>query len=421
VNAERTRELFLITGGGPQAEAREASKPPHARVDGHAMRVLLAFGTRPEIVKLGPVVQALKRIPGVKLDVFWTGQHIELAAGLLQLFDIEVTHTGSDIIGQSGLAGKFGLMAQQIESVLQKNRYDWVLVQGDTATAAAAATAGFLNHVPVAHVEAGLRTGDLYSPWPEEFNRRTITMCSALHFAPTAAAARNLLAEGVPADRVLVVGNTVVDALLRVRAKIKGRYQPIDPAVAELPQDKKLVLATLHRRENIGRAMRQVLSALRELGADGDKLIVLPVHLNPQVRSQVIETLGDAPNVRLLKPLQYPDFVYLLSKAWVVVTDSGGVQEEAPTFGLPVLITRDTTERPEVIEAGFGQLVGSDAVAIVRSVRALTQSDRPQRLPGQNPFGRGDSAVQIAERLAQADQSEEVLPHARAARSAGRG
>ena len=421
MNAERTRELFLVAGDRVQADAREASKRSHARVDGPAMRVLLAFGTRPEIVKLGPVVQALKRMPGVKLDVFWTGQHIELAAGLLQLFDIEVTHTGSDIIDQSGLAGKFGLMAQQIESVLQTNRYDWVLVQGDTATAAAAATAGFLNHVSVAHVEAGLRTGDLYSPWPEEFNRRIITLCSALHFAPTTAAARNLLAEGVPADRVLVVGNTVVDALLHVRAKTKGRYQPIDPAVAELPQDKKLVLATLHRRENIGRAMRQVLSALRELGADGDKLIVLPVHLNPQVRSQVIETLGDAPNVRLLKPLQYPDFVYLLSKAWVVVTNSGGVQEEAPTFGLPVLITHDTTERPEVIEAGFGQLVGSDTAAIVRGVRALTQSDRPQRLPGQNPFGRGDSAVQIAERLAQADQSEEVLPHARAARSAGRG
>jgi len=159
------RELVLITGDGAQAEAREPADRSRDRVVNHELRVLLAFGTRPEIVKLGPVVQALKRMPGVKLDVFWTGQHIELAAGLLQLFDIEVTHTGSDVIGQSGLAGKFGLMAQQIERVLQQNRYDWVLVQGDTATAAAAATAGFLNHVPVAHVEAGLRTGDLYSPW----------------------------------------------------------------------------------------------------------------------------------------------------------------------------------------------------------------------------------------------------------------
>jgi UDP-N-acetylglucosamine 2-epimerase len=279
------RELVLITGDGTQAEAREPADRSHDRLIAHELRILLAFGTRPEIVKLGPVVQALKRMAGVKLDVFWTGQHIELADGLLQLFDIEVTHTGSGIIGQAGLAGKFGLMAQQIESVLQKNRYDWVLVQGDTATAAAAATAGFLNHVPVAHVEAGLRTGDLYSPWPEEFNRRTIALCSTLHFAPTAAAARNLLAEGVPADQVLVVGNTVVDALLYVRSKIRTGYRPIDPAVADLPQDKKLVLATLHRRENIGRPLRQVLSALRELGADGDKLIVLPVHLNPKVRS----------------------------------------------------------------------------------------------------------------------------------------
>jgi UDP-N-acetylglucosamine 2-epimerase len=368
------------------------------------MRVLLTFGTRPEIVKLGPVVQALKRIPGIELDVFWTGQHIELATGLLELFDIAVTQTGSDVMGQSGLAGKFGLMAQQIESVLEKNRFDWLIVQGDTATAAAAATAAFLNHVPVAHVEAGLRTGDLYSPWPEEFNRRVITLCTTAHFAPTLAARNNLLAEGVPADRVMVVGNTVVDALLYVRAKIGAGYEPIDSALATLPSDKKLVLATLHRRENIGAPMREVLSALRELGKDGDKLIVLPVHLNPQVRSQVLEILGDAPNVQLVNPLQYPDFVFLLSKAWVVVTDSGGVQEEAPTFGLPVLITRDTTERPEVIEAGFGRLVGSDFAAIVDGVRQFTQGASPQRLPGENPFGRGDSANQIAERLAQSDR-----------------
>jgi UDP-N-acetylglucosamine 2-epimerase len=269
---------------------------------------------------------------------------------------------------------------------------------------AAAATAAFLNHVPVAHVEAGLRTGNLYSPWPEEFNRRVITLCTTAHFAPTLAARDNLLAEGVPADRVMVVGNTVVDALQYVRGKIGAGYEPIDSALAALPSDMKLVLATLHRRENIGAPMREVLSALRELGKDGDKLIVLPVHLNPLVRSQVLEILGDAPNIRLVNPLQYPDFVFLLSKAWVVVTDSGGVQEEAPTFGLPILITRDTTERPEVIEAGFGRLVGSDFAAIVDGVRQFTQGASPHRLPGENPFGRGDSAKQIVERLARSDQ-----------------
>ena len=193
----------------------------------------------------------------------------------------------------------------------------------------------------------------------------------------------NLLAESVSADRVMVVGNTGVDALLYVRAKIGAGYEPIDSALAALPSNKKLVLATLHRRENIGEPLREVLSALRELGKDGDKLIVLPVHLNPLVRSQVLEILGDAPNIRLVNPLQYPDFVFLLSKAWVVVTDSGGVQEEAPTFGLPILIARDTTERPEVIEAGFGRLVGSDFAAIVDGVRQfaerLAQSDQ---LPG---------------------------------------
>ena len=214
----------------------------------------------------------------------------------------------------------------------------------------------------------------------------------------------NLLAESVSADRVMVVGNTGVDALLYVRAKIGAGYEPIDSALAALPSNKKLVLATLHRRENIGEPLREVLSALRELGKDGDKLIVLPVHLNPLVRSQVLEILGDAPNIRLVNPLQYPDFVFLLSKAWVVVTDSGGVQEEAPTFGLPILIARDTTERPEVIEAGFGRLVGSDFAAIVDGVRQFTQAVGPQRLPGENPFGRGDSAIQIAERLAQSDQ-----------------
>ena len=197
-----------------------------------------------------------------------------------------------------------------------------------------------------------------------------------------------------------MVGNTVIDALLYVREKMRKDYTPIDPAVAALPTDKKLVLATLHRRENIGEPLRNVLRALRTLGQDGDKLIVLPVHLNPQVRAEVMSILSDAPNVRLLSPLQYTDFVHLLSRAWVVVSDSGGVQEEAPTFGVQILITRETTERPEVIEAGFGTLVGSDYQAIVTGVRNLTAGDHPRLLPANNPFGRGDAAQRIAGALA---------------------
>jgi UDP-N-acetylglucosamine 2-epimerase len=364
------------------------------------MRVLMAFGTRPEIIKLGPVWQALQKRDGVAVDAFWTGQHIELAEGLLDLFDIQVTfNSDTCVMQQPGLASKLGEMTREIERALLGRRYDWIVVQGDTATATAAAMAGFLSRVPVAHVEAGLRTNDLQSPWPEEFNRRVISVASTLHFAPTARAAVNLHKENIPADRIREVGNTVVDALFYTRERLGPDYRPIEPTLADLPADKKLVLATMHRRENIGKPMRNVLRALRTIGEDGDKIVALPVHLNPAVRRQVLEILGDAPNVHLLPPLQYPDFVHLLSKAWCVVSDSGGVQEEAPTFGLHILITRDTTERPEVVEAGFGRLVGSQYEAIVEGVRELTSSSEPKLLTKPNPFGAGNAGERIADEL----------------------
>lgn len=364
------------------------------------MRVLLAFGTRPEIIKLGPVWQALKKRDGVTVDAFWTGQHLELAEGLLDLFDIDVAfNSGTTVMQQPGLGSKLGEMTRQIERALLDRQYDWVVVQGDTTTATAAAMAGFLCRVPVAHVEAGLRTNDLQSPWPEEFNRRVISVASSLHFAPTACAALNLRREGIPAECIREVGNTVVDALLYTRKRLGTDYLPIEPALAALPADKKLVLATTHRRENIGEPMRQVLRALRTIGEDGDKVVALPVHLNPAVRRQVMDVLGDAPNVHLLPALQYPDFVHLLSKAWCVVSDSGGVQEEAPTFGLQILITRDTTERPEVVEKGFGRLVGSDYDAIVEGVRRLTSANEPALLSKANPFGTGTAGERIADEL----------------------
>jgi UDP-N-acetylglucosamine 2-epimerase len=334
------------------------------------------------------------------MDVFWTGQHLELAAGLLDLFAIPVTfNAGTSVMQQPGLGSKLGEMTRQIEHALLRGQYDWVVVQGDTTTAVAAAIAGFLCRVPVAHVEAGLRTGDIQSPWPEEFNRRVITVATTLHFAPTARAAFNLLRENVPEANIREVGNTVVDALLYTRDRVASGYRPIEPALAALPADKKLVLATTHRRENIGEPMRNVLRALRTLGEDDDKLVALPIHLNPDVRKHVLEILGSAPNVHLLPPLQYPDFVHLLSRAWCVVSDSGGVQEEAPTFGLQILITRDATERPEVVEAGFGRLVASNHGAIVEGVRRLTSSNEPQLLAKPNPFGVGDAGERIVEAL----------------------
>jgi UDP-N-acetylglucosamine 2-epimerase len=370
------------------------------------VRILVAFGTRPEIIKLAPVYRALSDLPNVELDVFWSCQHVELADGLIDLFKIDVTHSGADVVRTAGLAGKFGLVMKQIENVLRSARYDWLVVQGDTATAAAGAISGFLNKVQVAHVEAGLRTGNLVSPWPEEYNRRVITLCTNQHFAPTRAAARNLLAEGIEPNAIHVVGNTVVDALLQVRSLVgQHGYTPREPALRSLPPDKKLVLVTTHRRENFGEPLRQILLALRELGSDGDKIVVLPVHLNPTVRNQVQQILGRASGVLLLEPLRYPDFVYLLERAWVAVTDSGGIQEEAPTFGLPVIIARDTTERPEVVDAGFGRLVGSSCESIVAGVRAATMCTKRQVIPGENPFGRGDAGQKIARHLLELHQS----------------
>lgn len=362
------------------------------------MRILIAFGTRPEIIKLGPVYRAL-RAAGAHVDVFWSGQHVDLADGLLDLFDVQVTHGGTGVVRESSLAGKFALITQQMQSVLGPGQYDWVVVQGDTMTAAAGALTAFLNHVPVAHVEAGLRTGTIDSPWPEEFNRRLITIASTLHFAPTERSRDNLVRERVPGDRISVIGNTAVDALLYARSRISGGYVPTDPEIANLPRDGKLILATLHRRENIGAPLHNILEALLELGNDGDKLILLPVHPNPDIRAQIVRALGGRPNIRLLKPLRYTDFVYLLSQSWTVVTDSGGVQEEAPTFGLQILITRESTERPEVVEAGFGTLVGSNREAIAVAARRLTGSDRPQLLPARNPFGDGEASRRIVERI----------------------
>jgi UDP-N-acetylglucosamine 2-epimerase len=362
------------------------------------MRILITFGTRPEIIKLGPVYRALRE-GGAHVDVFWSGQHIDLADGLLDLFEIELTHGGIGVMQEPSLAGKFALITQRMQSLLGPGQYDCAVVQGDTMTAAAGALAAFLNHVPVAHVEAGLRTGTLQSPWPEEFNRRLITIASTLHFAPTERSRDNLLREGVQSDRISVVGNTAVDALLYARSRLAGGYVPIDREIANLPLDRKLVLATLHRRESIGAPLDDILEALRELGNDGDKLIVLPVHPNPDIRAQVVRVLGGRPNIRLLKPLQYTDFVHLLGRSWTVVTDSGGVQEEAPTFGLQILITRESTERPEVVEAGFGTLVGSNRDAITAGVRRLTRSDTPQLLPARNPFGDGEASRRIAERI----------------------
>jgi UDP-N-acetylglucosamine 2-epimerase (hydrolysing) len=358
-------------------------------------RALIVFGTRPEIIKLGPVYRSLRDHGGATVDTFWTGQHIDLADGLMELFEIESTHSSSDVMMQKSLPEKTGRILTLLGEILRSVRYDSIIVQGDTLSAMAGAMAGFLHRVPVAHVEAGLRTHDLHAPWPEEYSRRVIGIGADLHFPPTRAARNNLVREGVPPDQVHVTGNTVVDALEFVRSRLADGNFTHNRDIARVPTDKKLILVTGHRRENFGQPMVRVLAALRALADDGDKILVFPVHPNPSVRQAVAEHLGNSQNILLIDPLRYKDFVYLLARAWTVVTDSGGIQEEAPSFGVPVVITREVTERPEVVEAGFGHLVGSDTELIVETVRALTAGSRPTRVNTMSPFGDGHAARRI--------------------------
>jgi UDP-N-acetylglucosamine 2-epimerase (non-hydrolysing) len=361
---------------------------------------LVIFGTRPEIIKLGPVYRALDQREDIIVHSCWSGQHIELADGLLELFEINVDHSCSDIVRQTSLSGKTGSMLHFLGDLLSRERYDSIVVQGDTITAMAGAIAGFLHRIPVAHVEAGLRTHDIMSPWPEEFSRRVISIAGMNHYAPTEASALNLRNEGIAAKNIVVTGNTVVDAVKFVRKKLSRGYQPHSKEILNLPEDKKLILVTGHRRENIGEPFLRILKALQKIAEDGDKFLLFPVHLNPNVKAAVYDHLGNSPNIRLVAPLRYPDFIYLLEKAFTVITDSGGIQEEAPCFKIPIIITRETTERPEVIQAGFGKLVGSNTNEIVDWARMLTEAREPIRLPFENPFGDGMAANQIATDIA---------------------
>ncbi len=362
--------------------------------------VLLVFGTRPEIIKLAPVYRALANSPDMSVDAYWSGQHVELADGLIELFDIKVTESGANLRDCPTLSDKFARITTDLNRVLEKKKYDWIVVQGDTTTAAAGANAGFLKKIPVAHVEAGLRTWDMNSPWPEEYNRRMISLATSLHFPPTETARHNLVAEGIHRDATVVTGNTVIDALEHVRAVVRFDYAPACAELNTIPTDKKLVLITGHRRENFGKPLRNIIEALKELSQDGDKCLVFPVHLNPNVRRTVFAHLAGCENIRLLDPLQYPDFVYLMERSWAVVTDSGGIQEEAPSFHRPILITRDVTERPEVLDAGFGELVGTDTERLVKAVRRATSGVTPHHIEGSNPFGNGTAAATIVENLA---------------------
>lgn len=368
-------------------------------------RVMVVFGTRPEAIKMAPVVEALKATPGIETLVAVTAQHRQMLDQVLDLFGI-VPDDDLDVMapGQT-LPDLFGRILSGMTDVLARRKPDLVLVHGDTSTTFATALAAFYAKVAIGHVEAGLRTGDLQAPWPEEANRRLTAPLTSLHFAPTDQSRANLLAENLPSNAVHVTGNTVIDALLAVVDRFKNDPQ-LTASLAErfpfLDAGKRLVLITGHRRENFGGGFEQICLALRDLAQRGDVQLVYPVHLNPQVQEPVNRILAGVDNVVLIPPQDYLPFVYLMSRSHLILTDSGGIQEEAPSLGKPVLVMRDTTERPEAVTAGTVRLVGTDRARIVSEVNRLLDDEETHRTMARahNPYGDGLASRRIAEIIA---------------------
>jgi UDP-N-acetylglucosamine 2-epimerase (non-hydrolysing) len=372
------------------------------------MKISVIFGTRPEAIKLAPVVLALRKTPGVECRVCVTGQHRQMLDQVLEVFAIKPDADLNLMEPNQTLARLTARAIEAIDRYLASDRPDLVLVQGDTTTVLCAALASFYHKIPVGHVEAGLRTGNLMAPWPEEANRVLATRLTTLHFAPTTTSRDNLLREGIPAASISVTGNTVIDALLLAREQV--RVNP--PTIAELPDflqpataggnGASMVLITGHRRENFGGGFESICQAIATLAARFPEVhFVYPVHLNPNVVEPVRRILGTAgsgtKNIHLIAPQSYLPFVGLLARAKVILTDSGGVQEEAPSLGKPVLVMRETTERPEAVEAGTVRLVGTNAEKIVSEMtRLLTdQAAYLEMSRAHNPYGDGLSSDRI--------------------------
>jgi len=369
-------------------------------------RILSVFGTRPEAIKMAPLVLELNRRPGIENAVCVTGQHRDLLDPVLDLFGIDPRYDLDVMKPDQDVAGLTADILLAVGDVLRDNRPDLVLVQGDTTTCFAAALAGFYASVPVGHVEAGLRTGDLAAPFPEEANRRLVSRVATYHFAPTEQARDVLLSEGVSPDTVWVTGNTVVDAVLFARDKT--RHLPVAGLRAALGSGvyerlssatRQTILITWHRRENLGRRLADLCAAVRCLARQHpDWYFVFPVHPNPSVRKTVYAELSGLNNVELIEPLSYLPFVWLMSAVDLIITDSGGIQEEAPSLGTPVIVTRDVTERQEAVAAGAVTLVGTDPAALTESAQFHMANPRTirRRLTVENPYGDGKAAQHIA-------------------------
>ena len=352
---------------------------------------------------MAPVIRELQRRRGrIHLTVCATAQHRVLLDQVVDPFGIPIDFDLDVMVADQTLEGLTSRILDRMAGVLAKTQPDIVLVQGDTTTTFAVSLASFYHRIPVGHVEAGLRTGDPLAPFPEELNRRLTSQLALLHFAPTHWARTNLLAEGVPSSRIFVTGNTVVDAFLHARRKVL-RGRPVGlPLNALADAKQRILLVTAHRRENFGAPLEEICSALRELATRRDDIVIVyPVHPNPQVCGPVTRLLRHVPRIHLLEPLEYLPFVWLMNRAYLALTDSGGIQEEMPSLGRPVLILRDKTERPEGLEAGVCQLVGTRASSIQRAVIRLLDDPRAYRrfARRRNPFGDGRAARRIADRL----------------------
>ncbi|MFJ4397096.1 non-hydrolyzing UDP-N-acetylglucosamine 2-epimerase [Pseudomonas sp. NPDC089396] len=369
------------------------------------LKVLSVFGTRPEAIKMASLALGLQADARFESKICVTGQHRQMLDQVLELFeltpdyDLKIMKPGQDLTDVTVA------ILQGLKAVLAEFKPDIVLVHGDTATTFATSLAAYYQQIPVGHVEAGLRTGNLYSPWPEEANRKLTGALSQLHFAPTSQSQANLLAEGVAGESIHVTGNTVIDALLEVTRKLQR--PDLAKAFAEefsyLDPSRRLVLVTGHRRESFGDGFERICKALVQIAQDcADVEIVYPVHLNPNVREPVNRLLKGVQNIHLIEPLDYLPFVYLMNRSYLILTDSGGVQEEAPSLGKPVLVMRDTTERPEAVQAGTVRLVGTDLQAIISNVEELLGDDTAyQRMSvAHNPYGDGQACARIIEVLA---------------------
>ena len=367
-------------------------------------KVLLVFGTRPEAIKMAPLVKALEKENLIESKVCVTAQHREMLDQVLEMFDIKPEYDLNIMKPGQDLFDVTSNVLLGLKDVLKDFSPDLVLVHGDTTTTSSASLASFYYKIKVGHVEAGLRTGDIYSPWPEEVNRQITGVLANYHFAPTTTSQKNLLKENKNPKDIIVTGNTVIDALFLALDKIENNLGLKNKIVNsinlqyKLKDDKKIILVTGHRRENFGDSFINICEALKTIATNNPSIdVVYPVHLNPNVQKPVREILSNTPNVYLIEPLQYEQFIFMMNKSYFVITDSGGVQEEAPSLGKPVLVMRDTTERPEAVEAGTVRLVGTDKeIIIVEAQKLLDDKVEYEKMSkAHNPYGDGKACERI--------------------------